>query len=280
MLLRGQVPEDRLAFDPEIEKTARRNRGKNKKKQGKTREESSCISITSQSKNMENQRPAPARKTLGDYAMQQGPGYFSSIAIPPTTKTLEMKPVFLSLISSHQFTGMDNELIGTMGFQEGDLEHVYMRLFPFSLVGKAKEWLKSHPNQSLNSWKDVQEKFLNIFFPPSRYIKAKADISTFRQGPDEPFCEAWERFNSLLRKCPNHGFEDIAQLNIFYNGLRPDTKMILDTTAGGTMMIVDVEQATRIIEALASTDHQAQHNRQTIQRKGVLDLSTTDATLA
>ena len=61
-----------------------------------------------------------------------------------------MKPAFLSLISSHQFTGMDNEdpythlstfyeLIGTMGFQEGDLEHVYMRLFPFSLAGKAKE---------------------------------------------------------------------------------------------------------------------------------------------
>jgi len=221
MLLRGQVPEDRLAFDPEIEKTARRNRGKSKKKQGKTREESSCTSITSQSENMENQRPTPARKTLADYAMQQGPRYFSSIAIPPTTKTLEMKPAFLSLISSHQFTGMDNEdpythlstfyeLIGTMGFQEGDLEHVYMRLFPFSLAGKAKEWLKSHPNQSLNSWKDVEEKFLNRFFPPSRYIKAKADISTFRQGPDEPFCEAWERFNSLLRKCPNHGFEDIA----------------------------------------------------------------------
>jgi len=184
---------------------------------------------------MDNQRPTPARKTLGDYAMQQGPRYFSSIAIPSTTKTLEMKPAFLSLISSHQFTGMDNEdpythlstfyeLIGTMGFQEGDLEHVYMRLFPFSLAGKAKEWLKSHPNQSLNSWKDVEEKFLNRFFPPSRYIKAKADISTFRQGLDEPFCEAWERFNSLLRKCPNHGFEDIAQLNIFCNGLRPDTK--------------------------------------------------------
>jgi len=46
MLLRGQVPEDRLAFDPEIEKTARRNRGKSKKKQGKTREESSSTSIT------------------------------------------------------------------------------------------------------------------------------------------------------------------------------------------------------------------------------------------
>ena len=94
MLLRGQVPEDRLAFDPKIEKTTRRNKGKSKKKQGKTREESSCTSITPQSKNMENQRPVPARKTLGDYAMQQGPRYFSSIAIPSTTKTLEMKPAF------------------------------------------------------------------------------------------------------------------------------------------------------------------------------------------
>ncbi|XP_027922561.1 uncharacterized protein LOC114180442 [Vigna unguiculata] len=170
------------------------------------------------------------------------------------------------------------ELIGTIGFPEGDLEH--MCLFPFSLVGKAKEWLKSHSNQSLNNSKDVEEKFLNRFFPPSHYIKAKADILTFRQGPDEPFCEAWERLNSLLRKCPNHRFEDIAQLNIFCNGLRPDTKMILDATAGGTMMSVDAEKATRIIEALASIDHQAQHNRQIVQRKGVFDHSTTDSILA
>jgi len=202
-----------------------------------------------------------------------------------------MTPTFLSLIISYQFTRMDNEdpythlstfyeLIGTMGFQEGDVDHVYMYLFPFSLVGKAKEWLKSHLNQSLNKWNDVEEKFLNKFFPPSRYIKAKTIISTFRQGPDEPFCEAWERFNSLLRRCPNHGFEDIAQLNIFCNGLRPDTKMILDAPTGGTMMNAEAEQAIRIIKALASTNHQAQHNRQIVQRKGVIDLSTTDAILA
>ena len=76
MLLRGQVPEDRLAFDPEIEKTARRNRGKNKKKQRKTMEESSSTSITSQSENMENQRPAPARKTLGDMLCSKGQDIF------------------------------------------------------------------------------------------------------------------------------------------------------------------------------------------------------------
>jgi len=241
---------------------------------------------------MADERNPPSRRTLGDYVMQQGPRHFSSIAVPSTTKTLKMKSGFLNLISSHQFTGMDNEdpythlstfyeLVGTMGFEEGDIESVYLRLFPFSLAGKAKEWLKSHRNQSLTSWNDVEEKFLHRFFPLSRYIKAKSDISTFRQGANETFCEAWERFKLMLRRCSNHGFEDISQLSIFHNGVRADTKMILGAAAGGTMMAVDVEQATRIIDALASTDYQARHDRQTMQqKKGMFDLNTTYALLA
>ena len=127
---------------------------------------------------------------------------------------------------------------------------------------------------------ESHQKYLHKFSPLSRYIKVKSDISTFRQGPDEPFCEAWERIKVMLRRCPNHGFEDIAQLNIFHNGLRPDTKMNLDVAARGTMMSVDAEQATRIIDALASIDYQAQHDKYTVQKKGVLDFSTSDAILA
>jgi len=63
-----------------------------------------------------------------------------------------------------------------MGFQSDDLENVYMHLFSLSLAGKAKHWLISLPNQSLLSWKDVEEKFLQRFFPISRYIKAKSEI--------------------------------------------------------------------------------------------------------
>jgi len=112
------------------------------------------------------------------------------------------------------------ELVGTMGFEEGDTETVYLRLFPFSLAGKEKEWLKSHPHQSLKSWNDVENKFLHKFFPISRYIKANFDISTFKRGSDEAFCDAWEHFKVMLRRCPNHGFEDIVQLSIFISALR------------------------------------------------------------
>jgi len=58
-------------------------------------------------------------------------------------------------------------------------------------------------------------------------------------------------------KCANHGFEDIAQLSIFHNGLRFDTKMLLDAATGGTMMAIDAEKTTKIIEVMASIDYQA-----------------------
>ncbi|XP_075475631.1 uncharacterized protein LOC142507875 [Primulina tabacum] len=35
--------------------------------------------------------------------------------------------------------------------------------------------------------------------------------------------EAWERYKELLRRCPNHGFEDWVQIELFYNGLNGQT---------------------------------------------------------
>jgi len=35
--------------------------------------------------------------------------------------------------------------------------------------------------------------------------------------------------------------------------------MLLDVATGSTMMALDIEQAKRIIDALTSTDYQAQH---------------------
>jgi len=76
--------------------------------------------------------------------------HFSSIAIPTIAKALKINLAFLTLIITHQFAAMDHEnscshlstfyvLVGTMVFQSGDIENVYMRLFSFSLARKAKE---------------------------------------------------------------------------------------------------------------------------------------------
>jgi len=47
--------------------------------------------------------------------------------------------------------------------------------------------------------------------------------------------------------------------------------MLLDVAAGGTMMTLDVEQATIIIDALTSTDYKAQHDKQGIQKEDLLE---------
>ena len=145
---------------------------------------------------------------------------------------MELKPTLLSLIGSIPFAGMGHEdpythlstfmeLCSTIGTSDEDAEVVYLRAFPFSLTSKAKTWLQSHPNKSLNTWEEVEKKFIARFFHPSRFISAKSAIATFSQGSDEPLCETWERFKALLQRYPNHNSDDAAQLHIFYSGLRP-----------------------------------------------------------
>jgi len=56
--------------------------------------------------------------------------------------------------------------------------------------------------------------------------------------------------------------------------------MLLDVVVGGTMMIVDVEQAKKIIDALTSINYQSQNGRQIEPNKGMLDHNTSNAILA
>ena len=125
-----------------------------------------------------------------------------------------------------------------------------------------------------------RKKFIARFFPLSRFISAKSVIATFFQGSDEPLYEAWERLKSLLRRFPNHSFDDAAQLPIFYSGLKPHTKMILDASARGTMMSKSPKEAIVIIDSIAASDYQSHHDRAPVQRKGKMELDTQNEVLA
>jgi len=99
-------------------------------------------------------------------------------------------------------------------------------------------------------------------------------IATFSQGYDEPLRETWERFKALLRRFPNHNFDDATQLHNFYSGLKPQTKMILDASVGGIMMSKTLEEAIVIIDSIAAIDYQSHHDRALTQRKGIMELDT------
>ncbi|XP_057421565.1 uncharacterized protein LOC130715476 [Lotus japonicus] len=96
----------------------------------------------------------------------------------------------------------------------------------------------------------------------------------------ESLCEAWERYKSMLKKCPNHGFDAKTQVHIFRNGLHQQSKLILDATAGGSLMAKTPTEAIQIIEAMALNDQQTQHHRGPPRKSGMLELGATDVVLA
>ncbi|XP_058757595.1 uncharacterized protein LOC131630872 [Vicia villosa] len=159
----------------------------------------------------------------------------------------EMKTGILQLVYANPFTGMDHE----------------------------------DPFAHLTKFYEIAEKFLERYFPQSRFMEAKTTIAVFNQGSNESLNDAWERFKSMLRKCKGHGFDDLTQTHIFRNGLQPVHKTLLDATAGGSLMSKSTEDAIMIIDRMALNDLQTQHDRSPSQRKpGVLELNTNDAILA
>ena len=55
-----------------------------------------------------------------------------------------------------------------------------IKLFPFSLRDKARSWLNTLLTNSVTSWKDLGEKFLLKFFPPTKNAQLKTDITGFQ----------------------------------------------------------------------------------------------------
>jgi len=93
--------------------------------------------------------------------------------------------------------------------------------------------------------------------------------------------EALERFHSLLRKTPTHGFSEPIQLNIFIDGLRPQSKQLLNASVGGKIKLKTTEEAMDLIENMAARDHAILHDRVHIpNKKSLLELSSQDALLA
>lgn len=80
---------------------------------------------------------------------------------------------------------------------------IKLRLFPFSLRDKAKQWLHFHAPNTFTNQTNLSRAFLNKYF---QFVKtAELRMYQFTQYDGESLYETWERFKGLLRKCPQHG---------------------------------------------------------------------------
>nr|GEX46714.1 reverse transcriptase domain-containing protein [Tanacetum cinerariifolium] len=125
---------------------------------------------------------------------------------------------------------------------------IKLMMFPYSLEENARVWYDKEPPNSILTWEDLVNKFVNQFFPPSKTTHLKNEISRFTHRFEETFGEAWERFKEMHRACPHHGFTELAQIDNFYNGLNDNDQDSLNAAAGGFLLSKTTREAWQIIE--------------------------------
>jgi hypothetical protein len=110
-----------------------------------------------------------------------------------------------------------------------------LRLFPFTLTGRARDWLLTIPSGTIKTWDELELKFLQKYFPMSKYWDKKMESQNFKQGEAESLYDAWEGFTLMLKRCPNHELSEKQYLQIFTEGLTHNIRMFLDASAGGRL---------------------------------------------
>ncbi|GJY53174.1 reverse transcriptase domain-containing protein [Tanacetum coccineum] len=139
-------------------------------------------------------------------------------------------------------------ITSTLKFKDVPNDVIKLMMFPYSLEGAARVWYDKEPPNSILTWDDLVNKFVNQFFPPSKTTHLKNEISRFTQKFEETFGEAWERFKEMLRACPHHGFTELTQIDTFYNGLNENDQDSLNAAAGGNLLSKTTREALNIIE--------------------------------
>ena len=66
-------------------------------------------------------------------------------------------------------------------YNEVDGEIIKLKIFPFSLSGRAKEWLQSLPKNSIDSWSKCKDAFIGKYYPRAKVIQLRSNIMNFRQ---------------------------------------------------------------------------------------------------
>ncbi|XP_026433991.1 uncharacterized protein LOC113331496 [Papaver somniferum] len=202
----------------------------------------------------------PPPKSLRDYMFPTRVSQLSSIVLPTTTTTFEIRTSTIQ--SLPKFFGKENEnpyyhirefeeLCGTMKFKDLADKYLKLRLFPFSLKDKAKSWLNALAPSSIHTWNDIINLFLYKFFPRHKTIAIRGKLNSFSQQEGESLYDYIERFHDLLLQCPHHGFDTPRLTLILYEGLDFKTLNMVESFYGGNFPDKTAEEGYKFLHEMA-----------------------------
>jgi hypothetical protein len=143
------------------------------------------------------------------------------------------------------------EICSTFSIKGVTQDAVCLRLFPFSLLGKVKQWFYCN-KEAVPTWEKCSNAFLAKFFPLGKTNALQNKISTLQQLMDETIAEAWECLQDYISACPHHGMEEWFIIQNFYHGLICTAHEHIDAAAGGSFFALSIEEAHKLIEKMAS----------------------------
>ncbi|CAM8901295.1 unnamed protein product [Rhodiola kirilowii] len=126
-----------------------------------------------------------------------------------------------------------------------------LKAFYFSLTDSASDWFLSLPSGSIRTWVQMQKKFLDKYYPAGRAIQVRKQLQEIKQGPNETMYDYLEKFNHLERSCCTLGLPEKLVIEYLIDGLRPLDKMLLDASAGGSMMNLSLSGIRNLIANVA-----------------------------
>ena len=210
--------------------------------------------------------PSTSAKMAGKTIREYSAPATTNVPVGPTPPVgdgnFELKPALINMVQASPFCGKPNEdanahlqhfleICNTFTIRGVGIDAIRLRLFPFSLLGKAKQWFYADRN-AVDTWEKCSAAFLAKFFPLGKTSALRNKISSFQQQSDETISEAWERLQEYIAACPHHGMEQWFLIQTFYHGLKRSAREHIDAAAGGAFFSLEVGPAKILIEKMVS----------------------------
>jgi hypothetical protein len=155
----------------------------------------------------------------------QGPAYtpplpewYYRVILPPRVKP----PTEFTKFSGQDDTSTVKHIARyLMQFGEASADEAFrVRYFPLSLTGPTFQWFTSLPPQSVNTWKDLEQKFHAHYFSGSTEKKL-IDLATLKQRHNETPLEFFRRFREVKGMCFSLTLPDDQLADMAVAGMLP-----------------------------------------------------------
>jgi hypothetical protein len=144
-----------------------------------------------------------ARRCINDFSAPSSANVRTGLEMNIGDGSFELKPSLINMVQQSPFCSKASEdanahlqhfleICSTFTIRGVNQDAVRLQLFPFSLLGKVKQWFYSN-KEEMSTWEKCSNAFLAKFFPLGKTNALRNKISGFQQLIDETIAEAWER---------------------------------------------------------------------------------------